>query len=363
LRLPAALLLIAAAALVFQHRHALWNTELSSLSPVPQAEQDLDARLRADLGAPDVRYLVSVSGGSREAALEASERVARSLDPLVADGSLSGYESASRYLPSAAAQRARQASLPAEGLEERLRSAAQGLPLRPALFAPFLEDVARARTRPPLTRADLDGTSFAQAVDSLMFERAGTWHALLPLSAKAGGAAPAPDAVRAALGESGAVFVDMKAESDSIYAGYLRQAILLSAGGLAAIVALLLFALRSPRRVARVLLPLAAAVLSVVALLAACGVRMTVLHLVGLLLIVAVGSNYALFFDNADADKGGGMVPETLASLAFANLSTVAGFGVLGFSQVPVLQAIGATVGPGAVLALLYAAVFAGGRR
>ena len=42
-----------------------------------------------------------------------------------------------------------------------------------------------------------------------------------------------------------------------------------------------------------------------------------------------------------------------LASLALANVSTLIGFGVLGLSQVPVLHAIGATVGPGALLALL----------
>jgi predicted exporter len=366
LRLPLGVLLIVACALVWQHRHGLWNTELASLSPVPQAEQDLDARLRADLGAPDVRYLVSVAADSREAALVAAERIARQLDPLIARGQLAGYESASRYLPSLAAQRARQASLPAEGLDERLRQATVDLPVRAGLFAPFLADVAAARTRPLLARADLDGTSFAQAVDSLMFERDGRWHALLPLSATGVGGALPVDAVRAALtaaGEPGAVFVDMKTESNRIYAGYLRQALLLSAGGLVAIVALLLLALRSPRRVARVMLPLLAAVLSIVAILAGCGVRMTVLHLVGLLLIVAVGSNYALFFDNAGDAKKGAMVPETLASLMFANFSTVAGFGLLGFSQVPVLQAIGATVGPGAVLALVYAAVFVGGRR
>ena len=39
--------------------------------------------------------------------------------------------------------------------------------------------------------------------------------------------------------------------------------------------------------------------------------------------------------------------------------TTVIGFGVLAFSRVPVLQAIGATVGPGAVLALLFSAILA----
>ena len=365
LRLPLALLVVAACVVVFLHRGGLWNTELSSLSPVSQADQALDARLRTDMGAPDVRYMVAVSAADREAALAASEKVAQQLESLVTQGLLAGYKSASRYLPSMATQKQRQASLPANGLAQRMAEASAGLPVKPALFAPFIEDIAVARAHVPLQRADLDGTSFAMAVDSLMFERDGRWNALLPLTAPAGndGAGIAADAVRVALaraGEPGALFVDLKAESDHLYSGYLDEAILLSGGGLAAIVVLLGFALRSPARVLRVLLPLFAAVVSVVALLAATGQRMTILHLVGLLLICAVGSNYALFFDRPrDAATAEPIAPETLASMLFANLTTVAGFGLLGFSDVPVLQAIGRTVGPGAVLALVYAAVFA----
>jgi len=47
----------------------------------------------------------------------------------------------------------------------------------------------------------------------------------------------------------------------------------------------------------------------------------------------------------------------TLASLAIANVSTVIGFGLLSFSQVPVLVALGTTVAPGAFLALLFSAL------
>jgi predicted exporter len=48
----------------------------------------------------------------------------------------------------------------------------------------------------------------------------------------------------------------------------------------------------------------------------------------------------------------------TLMSLGVATLTTAIGFGTLASSSVPVLQAIGTTVGPGALLALLLAAVF-----
>jgi predicted exporter len=129
----------------------------------------------------------------------------------------------------------------------------------------------------------------------------------------------------------------------------------LSLAGLAAIVALLWFALRSLKRASLVLAPLLLAVLTVAAVLALCGVELTILHLVGMLLIVAVGSNYALFFDRPEGGDTARSL--TVASLLIANLCTVIGFGLLSFSGVPVLEALGTTVAPGAFLALLYAAL------
>jgi predicted exporter len=81
--------------------------------------------------------------------------------------------------------------------------------------------------------------------------------------------------------------------------------------------------------------------------------------LVGLLLIVAVGSNYALFFDRQSRLHETGSEALTLASLVIANTSTVIGFGLLSFSGVPVLVALGTTVAPGTFLALLFSAVLA----
>lgn len=367
LRRPLYLVLTAAVVVLLLHRATLWNPELGGLSPVSSADQAIDGRLRADIGAPDTRYMIALSGPDQESVLRSSEKIAEQLQLLVAQGVLAGFESPARYLPSVATQQARQASLPGADLEQRLKQAAGGLPVRAELFAPFLADVAAAKNRAPLQRADLDRTSLALALDSLLFQRGTRWNAVLPLTAPAGGAHASNipvEPVRAALaaaGQSSALFVDLSAESNHLYSGYLREAILLSLAGLAGIVVLLLLALRSPRRVSRVMLPLIGAVLTVAAVLALSGQRMTILHLVGLLLIVAVGSNYALFFNPKGGGDLNGIAPQTLASLVFANLTTVAGFGLLGFSQVPVLQAIGVTVGPGAVLALVYSAIFAGG--
>ncbi|MDO9112646.1 MAG: MMPL family transporter [Polaromonas sp.] len=360
LRWPAALLLLAACAVLATHRDTLLNEKISSLSPVSQADIALDESLRADMGAPDVRYVVVISGTSRESVLVSAEQVSALLQAQVDQGELAGFESPSRYLPSTATQRARQASLPpAEVLQPRLAQAVQGLPVRAEVFAPFLADVETSRSRPLLQASDLEQTSLAMAVDALLLQTSrGGWTALLPLRAPEGAGIQA-DRIRAALGSNSpdVLFVDMKAESDRLYSGYLREATLLSLGGLLSIVVLLLLVFRSPTRVLRIIAPLAASVITVTAGLALAGQPLIILHLVGLLLVVAVGSNYALFFDRPDP-----LTPishRTLASMALANLTTVAGFGLLAFSKISILQAMGATVAPGVILALVYAAIFA----
>ena len=360
LRWPATLLLAAACAILVANRGSLLNDKIASLSPVSQADVALDESLRADMGAPDVRYLVVVSGSSRENVLRSSEQVSSLLQTQVDQGELARFESPSRFLPSTATQRARQASLPPAGLlKARLAQAVQGLPVSSPLFVPFLADVVTARGQPLLQAVDLEQTSMAMAVDALLIQQDRRWSALLPLTAPEGGSINA-DRIRAALLSTGlpnVLFVDMKAESDRLYSGYLHEAVLLSLGGLVAIVGLLLVVFRSPMRVLRIIAPLAAAVITITAGLAALGQQLIILHLVGLLLVVAVGSNYALFFDQPDPHTP--ISSRTLASMLFANLTTVAGFGLLAFSNVSILQAMGVTVAPGVILALIYAAIFA----
>jgi predicted exporter len=367
LRWPLVLLLVAACTTLVLHRDRLWSRELAALSPVPAQSQALDASLRADVGAPDVRYLVVVPAASEQGALEGAERVAAQLQPLVGQGVLAGFESPARYLPSDAAQRARVASLPpADELAMRMRGAVADQPIsvKPELFAPFIADVEAARKQPLLRRADLQGTSMALAVDALLAERGGRWSAMLPLRApQAAQGSLDASPIRAAVERAqvpDALFIDMKAEADRLYVDYVHEDIRLSLAGFAAIAVLLLIALRSPRQAARALAPLVAAVLVVTAGFALAGTQLTILHLVGMLLIVAVGSNYALFFNPPAGVVGAQAVtPQTLVSLLVANLATVAGFGLLALSRVPMLETFGLTVGPGAILALWFAAILA----
>ena len=366
LRWPAIILVAASSLIVYQHHHRLWNTELSALSPVSAADQALDARLRAGMGAPDVRYVVVVSGDSQETVLSNTEKVSKALQDLVDKGLLASFDSASHYLPSLATQKARLASLPALAeLKPRLVAAVKGLPVQATVFAPFLTDIETARNGPLLDRSALHGTSMAMAVDAMLLQQSQHWSALILLTAPENGNIDAAQ-IRSTLAQAeiqaqvkNAIFIDMKTESNRLYSGYMQEAILLSLAGIVAIIALLLVVLRSPLRVLAVIAPLAAAVLTVMAGLALFGQQLIILHLIGLLLIVAIGSNYALFF-NPTIEQGVAVIsPRTYASLVFANVATVLGFGLLAFSSVPVLQAMGVTVAPGVILALVFSAVFA----
>ncbi|GAB3470798.1 MMPL family transporter [Polaromonas eurypsychrophila] len=384
LKWAALALMVLACVPLAMHRDKLWNHELSGLSPISLADQMQDTTLRADLGAPDVRYLVVISAATQEQVLQAAEGTVQALQGLVERKVITGVDTPTRFLPSMATQQARLASLPpAAQLKESLAQAVSDLPIQAARLAPFLADAEAARQSRPLQRADLTGTTLAVAVDGMLLQRGASpgrpagWSALLPLHAPVNGIIDAA-AVRQVLADApgnratgSALFVDLKGEADRLYSGYLREAIVLSLAGLAAVALLLLLSLRSAVQTLRVLAPPAAAIIVVLGGLALAGHRLTILHLIGLLLVVAVGSNYALFFNSgprrsgpedetARADReASGITPRTLASLLFANLTTVAGFGVLAISSVPVFQAIGLTVGPGSVLVLLFSAIFA----
>ena len=362
---PAIWTLVAAAVLLLAWRgETLWNRDIGALSPVPAADQALDGELRADLGAPDTRYMIVIDAADPGAALAAAERAGSALDQLVASNVIAGYENPARFLPSPDTQRARQAALPdGPTLAANLQAASRVLPLRSDRLQGFLDDVAAARAAPLLTRSALDDTSIALVIDALLFARGDQWTVVMPLRAPTYGPSAQhidPQAVRTAVESAavpGALFLDLKHETDRLYSGYLNEAIALALAGALAIALLLGGFLRSARRVARVLLPLAAAIAIVLAALALVGERLTLLHLVGTLLVAAIGSNYSLFFDRAEAD--GAIAPGTLASLLFANATTLTGFGLLALSSVPILKSIGVTVGPGVLLALVFSAAFA----
>jgi predicted exporter len=347
---------VASAISLVLHSGEYWDDELASMSPLSAAEKSLDEQMRREIGAPDVRYLLVLQAPDQEAALAASERVAVRIEPLVAAGTIAGFETPSTWLPSLATQRARQATLPdAATLAASLTQAMAGTPFRPDTFRPFLADVEVARTQNLLQREDLNGTTLALRLDSLLVHGSSGWLAMLPLHGVSDTRTVAERV--AGFDDKQLVFLDLKAESDRLLGSYLHEALTLSITGSLVIVVLLCVSLRSFQRAATVLLPLAAAVICTAGILLSTMGRLSIFNLFGLLLVAAVGSNYCLFFERNVLPAHDPASRRMVASLVLADLCTVIGFGILSFSRIPVLHGIGLTVAIGACLSLLFGAI------
>src|SRR5690606_9688662 len=93
LRWPAAVLALAACGAIALHHGSIWNRSLSGLNPVPSAEQQADAQLRADLGGTDTRYIMALTAPDQEAALQQAERAGAVLQDLVRKKTIAGFNS------------------------------------------------------------------------------------------------------------------------------------------------------------------------------------------------------------------------------------------------------------------------------
>jgi len=328
---------------------------LSALTPIPQAELQRDARLRAALGAPDVRYLLLMRAPTVEGVLGLSERVAPQMQQLVDRHAVDGYELPSRYLPSAATQRARQAKLPDAGdLQAALQQAMQGLPFRAGVFAPFVADVEAARKLTPLMPEKFEQSPLGARLESMLVQQGDGWVGLGTLSG-----VNDPAAFVALMKETrGAVhLLDLKGSTESLIVAY-RQRILIALG----IAALLLcaavtLALRSPRRALHVLGPMTLATLLVLVVLRACGIPLSLFHLVSLTLAAGLGLHYALFFERRTGDEREDL--RTLHATLVCVASALLVFGVLALSSVPVLRAIGLTVALGVAFHFMLSVLMA----
>jgi len=340
-----------AAAIIAFAPGAFWQNDLARLTPVPPAALARDSQLRGELGAPDVRYIIALQAKDTEQALQSSERLMTALEGLRAENVVGGFDLAARYLPSAATQRARQAKLPSDDeLRAALRDAMTGGAFNDDAFDEFVRDVATARAATPLVPANLAGTPLAASTEGLLLQREGHATALVALSGLRD-----PEAVARIVQAHGAQLLDLKQASESLVAEYRERVLWALALASVLLAAAVWFALRSPRRVLRVLAPMALTTLLILAVLRGFGVELNLFHLVSLILAAGLGLDYALFFDHAGDDRAEQL--RTLHAVIVCSLTTLLVFALLATSSIPVLRAIGGTVALGVafnfVLALL----------
>ncbi|KGI76730.1 MMPL family transporter [Oleiagrimonas soli] len=352
------LVTVAVAAMLYFAPGSFWQNNLAKLTPLPMSMLKTDARLRAELGAPDVRYLLVLDAPTADGVLTLSQAMQPKLQALVKQGALDGVELPSRYLPSLAVQRERQDRLPDRAaLEAALKRATNGMPFREDAFAPFVHDVETARALPLLTPAMFERSPLGQRLASMLVQRGAdprakpqhagatptrSWVGLATLS---GVHDPAALAALSAQTGGKVHLLDIKQASESLVAAY-RSRILTALGvALLLLVVTVSVALRSLRRAWHVLGPMTLATFLVLAVERVAGVEISLFHLVALILAAGLGLHYALFFERETGDPD--EQRRTLHATVVCVLSALLVFGMLAWSSIPVLRAIGLTVSLG----------------
>ncbi|TKS60653.1 MAG: hypothetical protein EWM72_01203 [Nitrospira sp.] len=332
----------------------LWEEDLATISPVSEEKKQLDRQLRGELGAPDVRDLVVVEAATQEDLLQLSETMMPKLDRLQEAGVLAGYDLVSRYVPSRRVQRQRQQALPEPALlEDRLRDAVKGLPFAPGLFSPFIAGIETARSQPLVDRGSFHGTSLSLKIETLMMEHDGRWLAVAPLRGVVD--RKGLKATVAGWGEAAVAYVDLKEESNRLMIEYRDRTVQLLGWGAVIIVVALGIGLKSLPQLWRVLVPIVAGLIVVTGIVNLSGESLSLFHVATLLLVIGLGFDYALFFNRAEDH------PEerrrTVFGLLVCSATTILVFGLLAFSKIPVLHAIGLTAACGSFCCLLFAGI------
>ena len=301
----------------------LWQTNLAALTPVPPALLQREGQLRDALGAPDVRFLLVLQADSAQDVLKLSENISPQVEKWISSGAVDDVELPSRYLPSIATQRARQAKLPDRAtLSAALESALSGLSFQPNLFASFIDDVEVARRLPPLTPAQFERSPFGTRLQAMLMQRDGRWFGLATLR----GVHDANALANIAQATQGAVrLLDLKTASENLIAQYRMR--ILKALGLALLLlaAVVAIAFRDWRRAWHVIAPMSLATLLALAVLRASGVSLSLFHLVALTLAAGLGLHYALFFERPVADAA-----EARRTLHATLVCVISAIGVLG---------------------------------
>lgn len=326
-----------------------WQQELRELGALDPALLAEEESVRSEVSRFEASRFALVPADDWEPALRANDALAAALAREVAAGRLAGFRSLHAWLPSAALQRGSERALRVDpSLPARLERVYAEQGFRPGAFREFARELASSPPE-PLSLPALRASPLRELVEPMVVD-APEGRALLTYLAGIGD----EDALRAAVGAvPGAVLFDQRAFLRGVYDEYRARTRRVVASGALAVFALLWLRYRRLRESLAAFLPslLVGAVLAGASL--GLGVRVNVVHLIGLVLVMGMGVDYGIFLVDARADAH--EVGVTLVSLLLSCLTTLFVFGVLAFSEHPVLRALGATAALGVALAFALA--------
>ena len=329
-----------------------WLDSLAALSPAPPALKDETDRVRAQVSRMDEGRFVIATAPDVERALRTNDEIAARLEAAQAAQVLEAWTSLHAFLWSADLQRRNRAALAAvPQLGTRTLAALERQGFKPEAFAGFkraAEALHEPSAMPPLTLDDLRSGPLAPLVRPFVVTVGKEVGVLTFVRG-----VKRPATLSAALADlPGARFFDQTAFLDETYARFRVQTLQAMGVGIVLILIVLYVRYRNVRNALAGLLPAVLAASATLALLGIAGVETNLLHVLALLLVMSMGTDYGVFLvESAPSGTWG----TTLMSLVTSSATTLLAFGLLGLSTTPALRAIGLTTGIGIVCSLVLA--------
>jgi len=323
--------------------NARWNEDFASLGRLDPGIFAEDARVRAKVAHFEQMRFVVALGDSEESALVASERIHAALLAGEADGELDGHRSISLFLPSATTQReVRDVVLGDPTLRARFERVFTEEGFAVAGFAPFFDALERERPE-PLTHEDLLGSPLASMVRPFrvaLGERVGFitfLHGVTDADALEARLEPIPNAV----------FLRQSDLFGQAHREYQQRTLTQLGFGLLAVFSMLALRYRNLRRTCAVLVPSVLSVGVTVCVLTLLGRGLDLVTLTALLFVVSMGDDYGVFLVDALTEQDEPALHAALLGILVAFATTMVGFGLLAFSEHPVLSGLGITAAAG----------------
>jgi len=326
-----------------------WVDDVSALIAVDPALAAEDVRVQSRVQRADPGRFVAVVGRDDEEALAKNDEVVSRLRAAVSAGELETFHSVHDLVWSADLQRRSHVMFTRDPtLSTRFEAALADEGFVPSAFRSLGESYAAAGPG-PLTLEDLRQSPLADFVRPFRVA-AGSDVALVTTL----GGVRDLATIAARLGDLHDVFVlDQRAFLQDAYGRIRTRTLEMIAVGLVVVFLIVHLRYRRVRLSLAAFLPAVLAVATTLALLALLGTPLNLMHLVGVLMVLSMGADYAIFVvESRDHPEELGA---TLVSLIVAMLSTVLSFGLLGMSRNPALAALGITAGLGTLLSVVFA--------
>ena len=319
---------------------AVWSKNISDLSPIPEKAKRLDKELRHSVGAPDVNHVFILKDKNSETLLQRTEELKNKLRPLQKEKLINNIFSVTDFIPSQKTQSLYQRQLPdRETLQANLNVASSDLPFKAGFFRPFINDIEKSKTLHPLDVETILTMPQGKHLQQDLFFKNKQWVSIVRLT----GVSDESDLLSWLENKPNIqpYYLNLRQATSSLMTDYQKTALYRLLLG-SFIIALILLSVRPALRAGIILLPVMLAVLLSVSIQIMLGTSLTLFHILALLLIIGIGLDYSLFFDRSWSSIDDYL--QRLHGIFISAASTLITFGILSFSDIPVLSALGQTV-------------------